>query len=757
MKLGLCATAVFQNPVLSRSKRTRFLGTPSSHHAHTPLYSIVLILLTLLRDIATTFFLSLQSKDKANVSTPSTVSSVPKNELFDASSKREALNSVGVSSGVSNTTAATQICSGLSGTTNGDPVSIFAQNTAEYYLLPSSCPVYYTGWITTLTAKNMVIRGNSTFPDPLVWLGKTFVGVRRIDLSFGAFEYADGSSYVVDWSSVLSAFPSIASFQLTNMRLAGSLPSSLSFPSSLSRFNIGFNQLSGTIPPSLFASLIDNDGLMVFIASGNPGINGPLPDPFLGNVSMDNMGSLEIAFDGTSLSGGLPENLFAPSMRLLNDFILALNSISSLTGSVPSNFFANIITKEYTASNPSINIQCNGCGLTGALVLPEAASSFASTPVFTLTFPKQFSGITFGTNSAYYIQKLDLTGPSSLAGEIENLFASDSSRLTSFFATRTSLAGTMPLLAGTAVGNSLTSLGLDSTSIQFCMPVDRPAWTGPASCSLQYTTAYYCQSNYAGCSAGLPPPPAPAPVPVFAPVVIAPTFVPISAPYLPPAEEAPTTPPPENPPPVTPPAGPSCPPETKPKTGNFECVGNPGQWTSTTSVDVPTLIIPASSVSTTTVVIGNVSSSTIEFGGLGNTLEVQGCATNLTTITVTLDSNDLNRIGNAKLRQLLMSLNGSGPGCSNLMDVTVNSVITGSTCKKVTTESKTEGTQLIALFSISSAGCKSKTWWIVLVSVLCGLVVILVVVLILVFTLNQKARVWIRPYSKKRPKGAPSL
>ena len=275
----------------------------------------------------------------------------------------------------------------------------------------------------------------------------------------------------------------------------------------------------------------------------------------------------------------------------------------------------------------------------------------------------------------------------------------------------------------------MNALALTETNIQFCNPFNRSTWLrfspNGVACQLSETTAFYCAERYPNCSTSAPLP---------------------AAPF---EDEVPFEAPSE---PSNPPSG--CLLSTKPTPGDFKCVD--GVWTLVASVDVPKLIIPSGSGNTVTVVIGNVSSTEIAFTGLGNTLEIRGCAANLSSIVVTLQLDDLNLIGNSKLRQVLLSLDGSGSGCTKLSNVVVISEVSGSTCKRVSTETSTQGTQLVALFSVSSTDCngKSKTWWIVLVAVLCSVVLIATVALVLVFTLNSKARHWIRPYSKKRAESA---
>lgn len=72
-------------------------------------------------------------------------------------------------------------------------------------------------------------------------------------------------------------------------------------------------------------------------------------------------------------------------------------------------------------------------------------------------------------------------------------------------------------------------------------------------------------------------------------------------------------------------------------------------------------------------------------------------------------------------------------------------------CEKLsaTTKLSSDSKLLTAVFKIDKSGCKTY-WWIILVSVLAGVLLIAIIVLILVFTLVASARKLIRPFSGRR-------
>ena len=188
---------------------------------------------------------------------------------------------------------------------------------------------------------------------------------------------------------------------------------------------------------------------------------------------------------------------------------------------------------------------------------------------------------------------------------------------------------------------------------------------------------------------------------------------------------------------------PTCQSTSQPST-EFICYN--GTWVAPTSVSAPTLVIPAGA--TTTIVNGNVSSTTLVFQGLGSTLTVYGCANNLTSITIELSPEELSLIETQKLSQSLLNLTGSNGSCSDLSSITITAKLRKSNCKDVKAQQTTSEGQLSAVFSISSSRC--RTWWIILVSVLCGLVLIAVIVFVIVVMCVPSAKEFIRPFSKRK-------
>lgn len=598
-----------------------------------------------------------------------------------------------------NATAAARICAALSAAIPPLNYVDISSNTTGPWELPDC--VYGYPKILNLFTRFMIIRGNATYPDPLERLGKSCMFSYQLVIFGGSLLLDTGARYVPDWEKIFESLPTLPYLSLRLLGLTGGLPKVLG--PAMRSFTISENQLSGTIPSTLFSSLPGN-AIQTFLFSGNNNrFTGTIPEPFFGTTAFPLLTSLNIAFRIVDLSGNIPSMIpaYAPNLQT---YILQLNQNTKLTGTISPALMSdwlNLNINATTSPNPKLVMQFSPGFLSGRLDFPDAPTNRsvnASLPTIQVSAAaNKLTGVTFGNNSASYLNILELSNNVNLAGQLTQLIASTSSNLTSLKASGTLLDGNLPELAGTPVGDSLNTLILSSTKIEFCAPSNRSEWVLPAgTCQLLITTADDCKSLYPNCTTSS-----------------------------------------------------ICPLAAKPTTGTFECINH--TWTSTTTVTVPQLVIPAATVITTTVVIGNVSSTTVAFTGLGNTLEVRGCATNLSRITVTLEPEDLDRIGSTILRQVLLSSNGSGIGCTNLSTIAVTSTVAGSTCKSLETESMAQGNQLIALFSVSSSSCKgkSKTWWIILAAVLGGVVVIAVITLVLVFTLNEKARLWIRPHAGK--------
>lgn len=159
---------------------------------------------------------------------------------------------------------------------------------------------------------------------------------------------------------------------------------------------------------------------------------------------------------------------------------------------------------------------------------------------------------------------------------------------------------------------------------------------------------------------------------------------------------------------------------------SFACIN--GVWTSNTSVETPTFVIPGSTQIVH--ISGNLTTSTIQMPGVGSLIIVHGCIYNLTNIFVTLTLEDIKKIEKSTGKSLTQSLivsdsDGNCPsGSTKLSTVGISSNQQKFGCKRVKVEKATSSNskQLSGIFIVSSSRC--NIWWIIVVSVIGGLILI---------------------------------
>ena len=193
--------------------------------------------------------------------------------------------------------------------------------------------------------------------------------------------------------------------------------------------------------------------------------------------------------------------------------------------------------------------------------------------------------------------------------------------------------------------------------------------------------------------------------------------------------------------PVTSPTSVVCP-GNRPSS-SFFC-GSDGVWTSNSSVIItgPTVIFSSPST-----VQGNFSVTSIEIVGLGSTIGVSECASMPESVTLILTPQDLEEL--KKLKGSTTTLITAA--CTNASEgdsVTINVETQGKkrSCDKITGTLKSQGNNMVSILSIESSGC--NRWWIILVAVVGGIVLI-AAVLAIVFTTVPAARNCIRPYARR--------
>lgn len=652
------------------------------------------------------------------------------------------------------------------------------QSAARIYALPFLLPeCFFNGPVlekmTTIRFEGvLIIRGNETYEDPVVRVMKMAPFAEVFSLSTCLLFWSNGSRYEGpnDWTtSIFANAPSnLIGLTLTQLGMKSRMPLP-PLPPLLRYLNLSRNALSGTLSPSLFASrsslpgyksssaidvshnrltgslpsslfdglptstalyaiFSDNllegtiDPLASFISSSNlTGINtlvfcvdrnrlsGSIPPSMLARTALptENLRYITVDYSHNAFTGGVPEGLVSatlpstsPSFPFLSLSLSFQNN--SLAGPLSmSSFFSSMVP---TSSIASLNFDLNvgGNALSGTLntSLPSALTSFALD-----ASRNNFETLIFDASSATsptYFTKLDVSDNENLEGSLSPSLFLNASRLAYLNASYTSIDGILPDIALYG-GSSLRTIALDYTDLDLCGDNShgpRLAWDSSSLsyCSLIDSPALRCPHLYPSiCN------------------LVAPTS---SGPSSGPSSSSST------------PSASSCPPPAP--SADFYCID--GHWASNTSVSTPTLLIPPGSG--TVIVNGNVTSNSVIIQDIYSIVVIYGCFNNLSTITVRMTPDMLRKLATNPAPTPLLYYNGTNSNCSDLSQVQVLPEVIGSSCRTVKVDKVTSSGMLSAVFSVSSSRC--NLWWIILVSVLGGVIIIAALALVIVFQVAPK-------------------
>ena len=472
-------------------------------------------------------------------------------------------------------------------------------------------------------------------------------------------------------------------------------------------FNINYCKLNGTLPPSPFTT-VGGASSFTFVAISNNFI-GDIPTNFFKGVnpkpSTYSGGSCSFSLIDHRLTGTIPTNLF-PSLEVSNKLsIFNINFqrtvktlFTGLTGTLPANAFSKVNASDFVAIN------FLGNRLSGVLppdILPFLrGSTIPQVGIFLST--NNFSGIIPNAWAELPLSTLGLSS-NALTGTLPSAFFSYLPiRLTNLdVSLNPLLGGTLPALTSTGIN---LVLYLHNTSIDVCsVTTSNPDFALPSRlsyCNVNATNvcsvSEHCAEVYAKCG------------PNCGAIVG------------------------------------SCPISTRPSP-DFICQGS--IWTAPDSVTIPTLVITSSGTSTTIVINGNLTTSSVVYRGIGTKLIVTGCTANLSQIRIELTPSEVEKLKSSPSAIPLLS---SAANCTEVdfSTLSITAKVDDSSCKRVTAKNlvSEDGSLLSAVFSINTSKC--NTWWIVLVSVLCGAVALAVIIFIILVLTVPSIRSAVRPYSK---------
>lgn len=549
-----------------------------------------------------------------------------------------------------------------------------------------------------------------------------------------------------NWTSGTSSVPGSILIDLSYNQIQGSIPDYLLAGvqgDSLSiRLYLAHNQIDGFFPENLYDLNDPSPGITLLDLDLSWNSIQSLPPYLFPTGTPTMLETFQLSLDSNRIEGPLGASFFSALVFSLKTITLNLNN-NRIGSTIPTTFF-----QFSNSARPTLTLSMSNCSLIGTLpklfndhlagmtlslannklhgdfkisqLIENPATAASTSFVLDLsanqlngTFAFDWAGSTsasFGIRASsnnltslvirdnpYTMKRLDISDNPHLTGELPSTLFKTA--VVAFQASNTALSGFMPQPSSAGTG-SLLKLLVANTAIDFCNPADLPFFnaTNLETCNLYGSNVANCSSKYPAICFATP----------------APSY---------------------------------CNPATQPS-ALFNCIG--GVWTLNTTFTSPTFVIPSGA--TQTVVQGDVTSSTIVFGSIGSTLNVTGCLNNLTLVTLELTPSEIKALTSGSTI-LLISYNGNDPSCKDLSSVQVDLRARGSTCRRVTaaTTPSTAGT-LSAILSINTSRC--NTWWIILVSVICGVIVVAVIIFVLLVIFVPAVRTSVRPYSKKRPSQA---
>lgn len=709
--------------------------------------------------------------EQASIGTPFGQGSISR---YRERSRRSSLDTVAIqlASFSTNASLAAELCSYASSTLTS--IGISSLVAGRYFVLPE-CVANATA-LSTITLSSVIIGDFSILPSSITTI--TAQGCIFSPTNSSSFGYA--ASGELNWSQIWSVLPNVTSLDILGSQFQASLPS---LPSKLNTLKINGTGLTGTIPDAFFANSSSQSLLVIQVY--HTSLSGTIPPNWVPST-ITNLQIIILDFHGNQLTGSIPSSL----IQSLTLFTLTLNLSSNLLTSPPQNIAgvtnAALATIDYS-NNPfegslatllfssfakltDLSFYADGCGLNGTIpsgLLPLGTTTklvlslqnnrlsgtipsiltqdLPTSTIFslrldgnqlegsipssllprtlcssttTVTLSLSANGLTGSIPewSACKFALLSLGSNAGLTGILPSFLISGSNT-TQFLAPHTALYGTFPQ----AVSSNLTYFDLSDTNIEFCSSSSSLGnWTG--SCAIDFTDACNCSSVYPVCTTNCIEPASP------------PTDVPITAPI--PATS--TTPSALTPTPASPTAA-LC--RGTAPSASFVCIE--GVWVgSSVTIVTTTIVIPQGT--SPVIITGNVTSSTIIFNTLSSSITIEGCANNLTSVSVELSAEEAEQLGKSKLLHNLVTLSSSSENCTNLSQVALTAKLSGaSSCKKISTEKvvSAEGNSLGGYFTLDSSGCNQ--WWIILIAVLIPVVIlglVAVVVARVIWQRHQEAK-----------------
>lgn len=277
--------------------------------------------------------------------------------------------------------------------TVGSPSSLFVSpSEIEIVYLYFELPECVYGWkeMTDLVLTNIIVRGNTSHPDPLVRLALlgsfSNFELEKVRLINPTVPSGNNFAFTPNWSAVMNQLTHVQRLAVINANLQGALPAKM--PSTVSFLRLSSNALSGTFPSTWVLGANISTTYVVIDLSDN------------------------------KLEGAFPSNVFNASLRTctikLND-----NKLTSL----PSNVNTDCETSSLLASNNSIVGTISSALFAGANPNTKTLELDFTGNKLSGTIPSNFiAPVTMGNST---LESLFLSfGGNSFTGQLPNIWTS---------------------------------------------------------------------------------------------------------------------------------------------------------------------------------------------------------------------------------------------------------------------------------------------------------------------------------------------
>jgi hypothetical protein len=183
----------------------------------------------------------------------------------------------------------------------------------------------------------------------------------------------------------------------------------------------------------------------------------------------------------------------------------------------------------------------------------------------------------------------------------------------------------------------------------------------------------------------------------------------------------------------------------------FRCDNTTGKWTSTSSFSSTEVVI-----SSPVIIIGDLNvTTTVTFNGLGATINATGCIVLQGDIVISLTDEEYQSLVKTRSLQSILVVSGCDTSPLSQTPITVITPSSKKKCQSVSASTSSSSNTLTAVFKMNASKC--NTWWIILVSVIGGVIVITVIVIALVGTFNKSFKAKMRPFWVRNEHTGPQI